>query len=98
MSKFLELYTAHGLSRIVFESLKEKEVESGYGRDLTWETVVAHKGTGFVRVVAQERFLMVRVAAARVQELIQKRQSRKLSIWKSRAGSRSSTQPRRYKV
>ena len=39
----------------MFESLKEKEVESGYGRDLTWETVVARKGTGFVRVVAQER-------------------------------------------
>ncbi|MBZ5618077.1 MAG: topoisomerase DNA-binding C4 zinc finger domain-containing protein [Acidobacteriia bacterium] len=55
MSNYLQHYVDWGLSQIVFVSSREKEVESGYNLEITWETVVARKGQGFVEVVAQER-------------------------------------------
>jgi ribosomal protein L37AE/L43A len=55
MSKFLKEYIDAGLSKIVVLSVKEKEVESGYNPELTWETVVAVKGSGFVEAVAEEK-------------------------------------------
>ena len=55
MSNYLQHHFDWGLSQIVFVSSREKEVESGYNLEITWETVVARKGQGFVEVVAQER-------------------------------------------
>jgi hypothetical protein len=55
MSRYLQHYVDWGLSQIVFISRREKEGESGYNLEITWETVVARKGQEFVEVVVQER-------------------------------------------
>lgn len=55
MSEYLRHYIEWGLSQIVLICRREKEVESGYNLELTWETVVARRGADFVEVVAHER-------------------------------------------
>jgi ribosomal protein L37AE/L43A len=55
MSDYLQHYVNWGLSQIVFVSSRQREVESGYNLEITWETVVARKRQSFVEVVAQER-------------------------------------------
>ena len=55
MSQYLRRYLELGLSQIVVVDHREKEVQSGYGLELTWETVVARKGNGYVRLVFHDR-------------------------------------------
>jgi hypothetical protein len=54
MSRFLDQYLKRSFSNIVFESTKENELGNAYSRELTWETVVAKKGTKFFRIVVRE--------------------------------------------
>ncbi len=61
MSDYLQHYVNWGLSQIVFVSSRQKEVESGYNLEITWETVVARKGQSFVEVVAQEQSPLLQV-------------------------------------
>lgn len=55
MAGFLNLYVERGLSKIIFISTKEREAGNSYGRETTWETVVARKGKDYIRVVATQR-------------------------------------------
>lgn len=65
MSDYLEHYVRWGLSQIVVLSHHEREVGSGYGLEVTTETVVACKGTGFVELVAEGRVSFAPGAAGR---------------------------------
>ena len=51
MSDYLRHYVDWALSDIIFVSTLEKELGNAYGRELTWETIVARKGKGYVKVV-----------------------------------------------
>jgi hypothetical protein len=54
MSDYLAHYIEWGLSGIVVTDYKEKELGNAYSRELTYETVVAKKGAGFVKVVLRK--------------------------------------------
>jgi len=51
MSDYLRHYMDGGLSDIIVVTTREKELGNAYRRELTWETVVARKGNGYVKVV-----------------------------------------------